>query len=47
MVTIATIFHDYQLELDPPTYKLRIENQPTPAPSKDFCVQVVSKRGMA
>jgi cytochrome P450 len=47
MVTIATIFHDYQLELDPPTYKLRIENQPTPAPSKDFCVKVVSKRGMA
>jgi cytochrome P450 len=47
VVTIATIFHDYQLELDPPTYKLRIENQPTPAPGKDFCVKVVSKRGMA
>jgi len=47
MVTIATIFHDYQLELDPPTYKLTIENQPTPAPSKDFRVKAVTKRGMA
>lgn len=47
MVTIATIFHDYQLELDPPTYKLTIENQPTPAPSKDFRVKVATKRGMA
>ena len=47
MVTIATIFHDYQLELDPPTYTLRIENQPTPAPSKDFGVKIVVKRGRA
>jgi cytochrome P450 len=47
MVTIATIFHDNQLQLDPPTYKLRIENQPTPAPSKDFRVKIVAKRGMA
>jgi cytochrome P450 len=47
MVTIATIFHDYQLELDPATYKLRIENQPTPAPSKDFGVKIVKKRGTA
>jgi cytochrome P450 len=46
-VTIATIFHDYQLELDPPTYKLRIENQPTPAPSKDFRVKILKKRGRA
>jgi cytochrome P450 len=44
MVTIATLFHDYQLELAPPTYKLRIENQPTPAPSKDFCVKVAAER---
>jgi cytochrome P450 len=47
MVTIATLFHDYQLELDPPTYKLRIENQPTPAPSKDFRVKIVAKRATA
>ena len=47
MVTIATLFHDYQLELDPPTYKLTIENQPTPAPSKDFRVKAVAKRGIA
>jgi cytochrome P450 len=47
MVTIATIFHDYQLQLDPATYKLRIENQPTPAPSKDFRVRIVKKRGPA
>ncbi|HEX6554830.1 MAG TPA: cytochrome P450 [Ktedonobacteraceae bacterium] len=47
MVTIATIFHDYQLELDPPTYQLRIENQPTPAPSKDFRVKAVARRGVS
>lgn len=47
MVTIATIFHDYQLELDPPTYKLKIETQPTPAPSRDFRVKAIAKRGMA
>jgi cytochrome P450 len=44
MVTIATLFYDYQLALDPPTYKLRIENQPTPAPSKDFRVKIVARR---
>jgi cytochrome P450 len=47
MATIATLFHDNQLELDPPTYKLRIENQPTPAPSQDFRVKIVAKRGTA
>jgi cytochrome P450 len=44
MMTVATIFHDYQLELDPPTYKLTIEHQPTPAPSKDFRVKAVARR---
>jgi cytochrome P450 len=47
MVTIATIIHDYQLALDPPTYKLKIENQPTPAPSKDFRVKIVARRDRA
>jgi len=45
MVTIATIIHDYQLELDPSTYKLKIENQPTPAPGRDFRVKAMAKRG--
>jgi cytochrome P450 len=44
MVTIATIFHDYTLELDPPTYTLTIEHAPTPAPGKDFHVKVIAKR---
>jgi cytochrome P450 len=44
MVTMATIFHDYQLEMDPPTYTLKIEHEPTPAPSKDFQVKVVARR---
>jgi cytochrome P450 len=43
MVTIATIFHDYTLELDPPTYALTIEHAPTPAPGKDFHVKVIAK----
>jgi cytochrome P450 len=45
MVTMATIFHDYQLEIDPPTYTLKIEHEPTAAPSKDFQVKVVARRG--
>jgi cytochrome P450 len=44
MVTMATIFHDYQFEIDPPTYTLKIEHEPTPAPSKDFQVKVVARR---
>jgi cytochrome P450 len=44
MVTMATIFYDYHLELDPPTYTLTIEYEPTPAPSRDFRVKVVEKR---
>jgi cytochrome P450 len=44
MVTIATIFHDYHLILDPPTYTLSIEHAPTPAPGNDFKVKVVGKR---
>jgi cytochrome P450 len=47
MVTIATLFHDYQLEIHPPAHKLRIENQPTSAPSKDFRVKIVAKHGTA
>jgi cytochrome P450 len=44
MVTIATIFSDYTLELDPPDYTLTIEQAPTPAPGKDFHVKVIAKR---
>ncbi|HEX6484867.1 MAG TPA: cytochrome P450 [Ktedonobacteraceae bacterium] len=44
MVTIATIFHDYTLELDPPSYTLTIEYAPTPAPGKDFHVKAIAKR---
>jgi cytochrome P450 len=47
MVTMATIFYDYHLELDPPAYTLTIEYEPTPAPSRDFRVKVVEKRGRA
>lgn len=47
MVTIATLFHDYQFELDPPTYQLTIVQEPTPAPGKDFRVKVMAKRRMA
>jgi cytochrome P450 len=47
MVTIATIFHEYTLELDPPTYALTIEQAPTPAPGKDFHVRVIAKRDRA
>ena len=44
MVTMATIFHDYHLAFDPPTYTLTIEHQPTPAPGKDFHIKVTAKR---
>ena len=44
MVTMATLFHDYHLALDPPTYTLTIEHAPTLAPGKDFHVKVVGKR---
>ena len=44
MVSIGTIFHDYHLELDPPTYTLKVEHQPTAAPGKDFRVKVAAKR---
>jgi cytochrome P450 len=47
MVTIATLFHDYQLAIHPPAQKVRIENRPTPAPSKDVRVKIVAKRGAA
>ena len=47
IVTMATIFYDYQFELDPPTYTLTIEHEPTPAPSRDFRVKVVEKRSRA
>ena len=36
LLTIATILHAAELELDPPGYALRMSNVPTPRPAKSF-----------
>ncbi|GHO83675.1 cytochrome P450 [Dictyobacter formicarum] len=44
MVTMATLFHRYQLSMDPVDYQLSIEHDPTPAPGKNFRIKVDALR---
>ena len=36
LLTIATIMHVAELELDPPGYELKMTNVPTPRPAKSL-----------
>lgn len=36
LLTIATVMHAADIEMDPPDYELRMTNVPTPRPAKDF-----------
>ena len=36
LLTIATILHAAELELDPPGYEMKTTNMPTPRPAKSF-----------
>ena len=40
LLTIATILHTAELELDPPGYELKMSNVPTPRPAKSFRFKV-------
>jgi cytochrome P450 len=44
MVIAATLLHSYQLALDPPTYELTIEHDPTPSPGNNFRIKIVGPR---
>lgn len=44
MVTLATLLHTYELELDPRNYELTIEHHPTATPGKNFSVKVAGLR---
>ena len=42
--SIATLLHDFELELADPEYKLKITFNPAPAPDADFRVRVKSRK---
>lgn len=44
MLTMATLLHTVDLEMEPPDYKLRIELKPSPRPDDRFRVRVVAQR---
>lgn len=43
-ITLATIAHETELALDPPGYKLKISNIPTPHPKNSFKFRMVRRR---
>lgn len=43
-LTMARLFHRFNLELQSPNYVLKTKSAPTPGPSMDFRVKVVSER---
>lgn len=42
-LSIATLFHERQLSLDPPDYVLKTKTAPTPGPSRKFAVAVQAR----
>jgi len=40
MMTTATLLHDYDLQMDPADYELKIALNPSPAPDKNFRIRV-------
>lgn len=40
LLTIATVLHAAELELDPPGYELKMTNVPTPRPARSFRFKV-------
>ena len=47
MLTAATIFHDFELALDPPDYQLKMTFSPSPAPDGRCRVRVVRRRAQS
>lgn len=43
MVIMATLLHEVHLQLDPPSYKLKIVHDPNTSP-RNFCVRVIEHR---
>lgn len=44
MVTVATLLHGVELELETPDYEVPIKTMPLPNPGKDFRLRVVARR---
>lgn len=44
MMTVATLLHEFDLELDPPDYDLRERNTPIPSPEPKFAIRVRRRR---